>query len=157
MPASDYDHYAEQVVTPGKTVPLSLNMLRNPPAANGEHPLLNIEYLGDTNDAFQNDSIAKANAKTQIGDDNTKWSKAKWVELTEKNRETLIKYAVRKIEHVYRRDGSKVDEVDIAGFMKRLSADIIWVIWRFAINADNFREPGSYPDPATVKPLAEKS
>ncbi len=162
---SDFDHYAAQTIVGGKTVPFVLNFFAPHPLAKGEHPVIDCEHIGDYNDSFMNDSIARANAKIQIGDDDSvrKLTKAKLDEVLETNRETIWKHGVRSLQHVYKRnrgpDAAEVPFVlattaeDIQGFVKSWPKDIVLKVWRMITNAERFREPAIYADP---KALAEK-
>lgn len=154
--SDDFNHYAAQTIVGGKTVPFVLNFFAPHPSAAGEHPVIHCEHIGDYNDSFMNDSIARANAKIQIGDDDSvrKLTRQKLDEVLEINRETIWKHGVRRLQYVFKKNGEEATEADIQGFVKSWPKDVVLKVWRMITNAERFREPAIYADP---KALAEKS
>lgn len=167
----DYDHYGAAQVTAGKTVPLALTFFNPHPMASGHHPVLDVEHIGDTNEAFLNDMIARSNARVQIGEDTSKLSKKKLSDIMEKNRDTLIKYSVKGMRYVYKKGGTLAidgkpkpgddpeaptcrDTDQLAAFIRSWSQDVVHKVWTFVTNAENYRETVIHGD---ARELAEKS
>lgn len=136
----------------GKTVQLVLNQLAG-------DPVLVVEHLGETNIAFWNDAIAKAQAKagaSQAGS-RKKITADDIASMRVKNREILAKYSVRALENVFhdKPDGSPDPERpatadDIPAVVTSLPNDVFDTVWRFVQDANNFRD-----DPIVTADLPE--
>lgn len=156
MAQSDFDHYSAATVKTGKTVKLALTFFSPHPRAEGRHPSIEVEMIGDANESYLNDQIARANARIQLGEDGSKLSKKKLYEQLEKNRETLIKHSIKGMTDVFKKGGVPADGTsreELAGFVRSWASDVVLKVWNFVINAENFREPVIYDDPQA---LAEK-
>lgn len=138
-----FSHISKAVVPPGKTVPLVLDMLPG-------SPVLHVEHLGESNQQYWNDQIARANtAEARVGDRaNQAITKRGLKKRRDKDRETLAKFSVRDIEARHT-DGTPATKEDIPDFLEACPDDVIDTIRDFVINPDNFRERGAAPaDPS---------
>lgn len=145
-----FDQFAGSALKTGKTVPLKLNMLPG-------SPVVHLEFLGETNTTFWNDQIARANAKdavlAAITPGGTKVTKKLIRERRKKDRETLAKHAVRKLEAVHS-DGTAATAADIPEFLDAMPDDVIDMLRAFVTDPENFRERAIESDPEDT---AEKS
>ncbi len=143
-----FDHISKAALTPGKTIPLSLDMLPGT-------PVIDVEHLGDENASYLDDEIAKANAKgvsagSQKG---KKVTPARLVEIREKRRDIIAKHAIRHLKDVKHSDGKQATDAEIPAFAAALPGDVVDKIWDIVTDAELFRERSIDGDP---KALAEK-
>lgn len=115
------------------TVPLVLDQLRG-------NPILHVEHLGDTNSEFWSDAIAKANAASS--NRKQKISEQLIRENRLKNRDTVAKHSVRKLENVFHDDKTPAGVADIRDVVFSLPDDVFDVVWGFVNDANNFRATG---------------
>jgi hypothetical protein len=142
----------------GKTVELVLNQL----VILGEHPVLVVEHLGETNKAFWNDALAKANVKATDGARRTKLTPADVIAGRIKNREAVAKFSVRGTIGFYHDHADRpgvpdparpATNVDIRDIVMALPDEVFDSVLAFVINGENFREHAIAGDP---KELAGK-
>lgn len=138
-----FDQIRSARIIADKTVPLTLNMLPG-------RPTIHVVYLGETNVEFWNDSIAKANAKTNAIDERgVKLSPQKFREARVRNRITVAKYAVKHLEAVHS-DGKPATDADIPEFIDALPDDVFDIVKTFVSDAENFRERNIEGDAAAI-------
>lgn len=114
---------------PGKIVPLVLNMLPG-------SPTVHVEHLGETNAAYWQDAIARAEAEpAAVGRRGITELRAR----RERNRGLLVKFAVRRLEAVHS-DGTPATDADIPEFVEALPDDVVDTVWVFCSDVENFRE-----------------
>lgn len=150
-----------QKVTGGKVVELVLVNL----TILGEHPVLLVEHLGESNTEFWNDALAKANAEAHSVGKRKKKERldAQAVAVGRaKNRETVSRYSVRDSRGFFhdidghpgyadkRKPATKADLKDI---VMSLPDDVFDDVLQWVLDADNFREAAIEGDP---KSLSEK-
>lgn len=134
-----------QLQTPqGKTVRYTLAQLRAPQGC----PVLVVEHLGETNSGYWLDALsrAKAESATALATAGIK----KEISATEMDRrikearaakrETVALHAIRDVENLFHDDGSAATKADIFDLVMALPDDVFDDVWRFAENANNFRE-----------------
>lgn len=140
--------YSVAELKPGKTIPVVLDML---PGA----PVIELEYLGETNVSYLNDQISQANAKLMSagGTKNKQLTKKRIDENRAKRREILAKHAVRDLKAKHK-DGMPATKADIPEFCNAIPADVVDTIWAMANNEELFRGEDS---PSSASDVAEKS
>jgi len=145
-----FDHYTKQAPQQGRTVPYTLVALRNP---DGSSPVLHVEYLGESNRPYWLESLARAQAKekpsgtTPIEIDRERRAQR------DKNRATLAQHSVRRLEHVFRSDGTSATSADIPAVLAAIPDEDLDALWFFVQNPGNFRD---YTFAETPAALAEK-
>lgn len=138
--AFDFD---AQQLKPGKLVPLKLNMLPGAPVAWMEH-------LGDDNVGYWNDMIARANTlPAELGGAVQTVERRR--ENRVRNRDVLAKHSVRRLD-AKRKDGTPATVADIPAFCKAVPDDVADMMFRFAQDADNWRDHAV----AAAEAIAEK-
>lgn len=136
-----FRHIEAQHIKAANTVPLVLDQLRG-------NPVLHVEHLGDTNADFWSDAIAKANAassnrKVKISDELIRENRLK-------NRDTVAKHSVRRLENVFHDDKSPATSADIRDVVFSLPNDVFDVVWSFVNDANNFRETAIDGEPSEL-------
>lgn len=148
---------ASQSVSSGKTVELVLNQL----SILGDSPAFVVEHLGESNRAFWNDVIARANVNA-TDSRRGKLTEADIAAGRAKNRANLAKYSVKDLRGFYHDvegqpgtpDPTKpATKADIVELLQALPNDVIDSVMTFVVNAENFRER---PVLADAKTVAEK-
>ena len=128
--------FAASNLRPGKTVALKLNMLPG-------QPVIHVEHLGESNQTFWNDQIARANSRDAVAaivaSKPGKITKKVIKERRKKDRETLAKHAVRDLEAKHS-DGRPATRDDIPDFMDAIPDDVVDIIRDFAQDPENFRD-----------------
>lgn len=141
---------AAATLVAGKTVALKLDMLPG-------QPVVHVEHLGETNEDYWNDQIARANTQDSVSVGRRagggKITRKTVHKRREKDRETLTKYAVRHLEAKHD-DGRDATDADIPEFMQSIPPDVVDTIRDFVLNEENFREGIPESDP---QELAGKS
>jgi hypothetical protein len=124
----EFDNYAAQAPQSGKLATYTFFGLRNP---DGTHPKVHVEFIDDK---AWNQHLISIAGKTD-GD-----------EILAANREIVVRH-VKRIEHVYRKDGSAADDTDIAKFIHAIPAHDFGRLFTYARNDEQFR---AYANPETV-------
>jgi hypothetical protein len=144
-----FGNYSKQAPQCAVTRPCVLRGLRNP---DGSNPVVHVEFLGRENKPYWLELLAKTQAKAQ-----TASSVASPAELDRKgrdeiaeNRETVIKHSARRLEHVFRDDGTAANEKDIAGFVRSIPDEDFEYLFGFALTAANFRDYAITGDPQAI-------
>lgn len=142
-----FEQYAAAGLRSGKTTALVLNMLPGWRDADGkmQYPVVHVEHLGETNQTFWNDQIARANSREAIAAVMAKPGKITKKVLSarrKKDREALAAHAVRRLEARHK-DGTPATAADIPDFMEAIPDDVVDVIRDFAMDPENFREAAS--------------
>lgn len=140
--------YSAAVLKPGKTIPVSLDMLPGKPA-------VQLEHLGDENVSWLNDQIAKANAKIAMAaftDNKKKQLSPKKIEEARKlRRDILAKHAVRGLTAKHK-DGTPATVSDIPMWCDAIPPDVVDKLWSIANDDELYRDV----DEQDSKELAEK-
>jgi hypothetical protein len=123
----DFDNYAAQAPQTGKTVTYDFFGLRN---ADGSHPIAHVEWIDDK--AWNQHVLSLAGTKDDTG-------------VGKANRDLVARH-VKKLEHVFRSDGTAATE-DIAKFIYAIPAHDFSRLLAFARNDETYR---SYADPEAV-------
>lgn len=141
-----FGNISAQTLRPGKTIEVVLNQLTN---HLGDHPVLIIEHLGETNAAFWNEVILDAGKSVHAAAATAIMSKEEIAKNRIENRETLAKHSVRGhrgffhdlpdqpgVEDPSRPAGAD----DTRDLVFALPDDVIQSILAIAKNEQNFRE-----------------
>ena len=140
--------FTPALVTPGRLVPMLLNMLPG-------SPTVHLEYLGEENASFLTYQLEQANAvvkgrKLAIGRGEVpKVTAADLTDVTKMRAE--LRHAIRKLEAKHT-DGTEATAADIPDFIAALPPDTVRRIHAVAENIENFRN-SAFAEP---KALAEK-
>lgn len=130
-----FENYEKQGARPGQTVAYEVTELVNP---DGTHPVVHIEHIGRSNASFMQAVIARAGS-----DDKT----------TPDDRETMIAHSARRIERVYRADGSAATDADLPAFIRAMPLRALQRMTLHAMDEKNYCEFPIATEPAV---LAEK-
>jgi hypothetical protein len=137
-----FSNYTNQAPRPGKLVPFPLRGLRN---SDGSSPVVHVEFLGETNRPYWLEALAKASAKArgavQTSNTPTEIDRANRDERQE-NRQAVIDHSARRIENVFRDDGTPATDKDIAAILRAIPDVDFLQIWNFVHNPNNFRDYG---------------
>lgn len=147
---------SQQALKPAKTVELVLNQL----VILGEHPILVVQHLGESNKPFWNDALAKASANAADRGRNKKITPAEIDAGRAANRTTVAKFAVvdtRGFFHDYTdRPGfpdhmKPATKADIPEIINALPNEVFDSVMSFVLNAENFRDhDGAFADPEAL-------
>lgn len=138
--------FSSAMVTPGRTIPIVLNMLSGAPT-------VHLECLGPDNKTYMAAVLAKANAKepVKVGrGEKKKVTIASLQDAIAEERGDLL-HAIRRLEAT-RTDGTPATDADIPAFIAALPPDVVQRIHAVANNIENYRD-SVFADP---KELAEK-
>lgn len=138
----DFSNYAEQGMHFGKTVPYEVTELVN---ADGTHPIVHLEHLGETNISLVEESLAQAGSEQDAPADT--------LARLASSQETVIKHSAKRIERVFFADGTPATDADIAGFIRSMPPRTFHRLLSYAMNAANFYKQVITSDPGA---LAEK-
>jgi hypothetical protein len=147
-----FGNYTSQAPKTGKTSPCVLRGLRN---ADGSHPVVHVEYLGEENRPFYLEQLAKAQTRmravmaSSTPADMDRQAREDRLD----NRETVIQHAARKLENVFHVDGSLATEADISGFIRSIPDRDFDQLFAHAQNHNNYRD---YPIVGEPQAIAEK-
>lgn len=118
-------------------------------------PVLLVEHLGETNQGWWLDVLARATA----ADDNTPKSGGKLTaqalakavtESRARNRGIVAKHAVRDLDNVFWGDGSAAVKDDIPALIDALPDDVFDALWAYVNDADHFRDYTIADSPANI-------
>lgn len=144
-----FSGYKSQAPKVGKTFKYVLRGLRN---ADGSHPAVHIEHLGEENKAFWLELLAKAQADARAAasastpaemDKDRRESRAL-------NRDRLIRHSARRLENVFHDDGTPATDKDISGFILSIPDGDFDALFAAAENPANYRDYPIAGDPATI-------
>lgn len=138
--------FSSAMVTPGRTIPVILNMLPG-------SPVIHVECFGPDNKSYMASVLAAANAKAPVKvgrGEKVKVTADTFAETLAEERKDLH-HAIRRIE-AKRKDGTDATDADIPAFIAALPPDVVHRVHAIANNLENFRD-GQFADP---KELAEK-
>ena len=124
----DFDNYTAQAPQSGKLAEFTFFGLRN---ADGSHPIAHVEFIDDK--AWNQHVLSLAGMKDDA-------------EVMRANRELVARH-VKKIEHVFRGDGSPATDAHIGKFIGAIPAHDFGRLFTFARNDETFR---TYADPEAV-------
>lgn len=145
-----FGSYKSQAPKVGKTFKHVLRGLRN---ADGSHPAVHIEHLGEENKPYWLELLAKmkADAQAAVASSATPAEMAKDMgEERAQNREILLRHSARRIENVFHDDGAAATDADIAAFVRSIPDGDFDVLFRAAQNPNNFRDYPITGDPAAI-------
>lgn len=135
-----FGHYTKQAPQQGRTVPYVLYGLRN---ADGTSPIVHVEHIGESNRPFWLDALAKASAKAKEGaaapTTPTEIDRMRRAN-REDNRETVIAHSARRLERVFRQDGTPATDKDLRAFILAIPDSDFDELWAFVQNPHNFRD-----------------
>jgi hypothetical protein len=147
-----FGKYSKQAPQTAVTRPCVLRGLRN---ADGSNPVVHVEFLGRENKPYWLELLSKTQDKMR-----TASSVASPAELDRKgrdeqaeNRETVIKHSARKLENVFRDDGTPATDKEIALFVRSIPDEDFEHLFAFASTSSNFRD---YPITGDPQAIAEK-
>ena len=148
----NFANYSSQAPATGKTIPFVFRGLRNP---DGTHPTLHVEFLGEANRPFWMDVLSRSTTRTHSSSGASSAAEIDRMtrETRDQQREDVIKYSARGIEHVFFADGTAATSKDIAGFVRAIPDVDFDALWAFTNSPANFR-PYRIAEPADS--LAEK-
>lgn len=135
----DFSNYEKQAPRSGQTVPYEVTELKNP---DGTHPIVHIEHIGDSNETFVEEMLARAGADEVDETHAAKLATA---------RDRVIRHAARRLERVFFSDGTQATDADIPGFVRALPVRAFDRMARFAMSEAPFVEIATDP-----QALAEK-
>lgn len=148
-----FGNYSKQAPQPGKTVAYPLRGLRNP---DGTHPIVHVEYIGESNRPFWLEALARSSARSRtgasMGSSPADIDRANR-EARDENREAVINHSARHLENVLFDDGTAATDKDIRLFVLAIPDADFDSLWMFVQNHNNFRAYSPVEDPAK---LAEK-
>ena len=127
-----FNNIKDSAPKPGKLVSVVLDMLPG-------RPVVHLEHLGDTNESWTADQIARANSKTSLGFGSRKASKKLLREIVERKRQAIADHAIRDLEAKHS-DGTLATKADIPAFTEALPPHVVEMIYDFASNANNWIE-----------------
>lgn len=139
--------FAPAMVTPGRTIPVVLNMLPG-------SPTVHLEHLGPDNKTWLAAQVASANAAAPkkgiaLGRERPKIDAKDLTDDTEQRADLV--HALRHLEATHT-DGTPATDADIPEFIAGLPSDIVRRLHFVASNIENYRN-GQFNDP---KAIAEK-
>lgn len=143
---SDFSNYAEQGLQPGRTVPYEVTELVN---ADGSHPVLHIEHLGEANESLLEERIARARAHKADAPDEAPGP----VEVRRLNIEAVVKHAAKRLENAFKSDGSAATDADIPAFIRAMSVKAFTRLFLYVTDEQHFC---TFPIAEKPQALAEK-
>jgi hypothetical protein len=144
-----FDNIRSAGLIAGRVVKLQFNNLPG-------QPVVHVEHLGETNAAWLNDEIARANSTSAlVTSSRSALSKQKIGEARLKRRTVFAKHAARKLEAKHSNGADATDD-DIPEFIAALPDEVFDAAWTFACDAENFRERVIDIGEESVKALVAK-
>lgn len=140
----DFSNYAGQGLQFGKTVAYPVTELVN---ADGSHPILDVEHVGQANTSFIEELIATAKA------DDKEESPLRLADAVRANRDRLSKHAVRHLRNTFFSDGAEATDAAIPAFIDALPAIALERLLAFVSDPRNFC---AYPIAEKPAAVAEK-
>lgn len=144
---------AHQSVKVGRTRELVLAQL----TVLGDHPVLVVEHLGETNTDFWNDAIARANADQAGRRKRSKLTPQQIVVARGKNRDLLVQHCVRDTKGFFhdgpdgRPDPRKpAARADVEDIVRSLPDDVVDDVMIWVTEANNFRDEEIAGDPKVL-------